>query len=81
MKVKVFSMEGCSGCVVVKNTLNQKGIPFEEIDIFEREDLASQYRVRTLPTTVVVGADGTEHIITGSATPAIQSIILHALEV
>jgi glutaredoxin len=53
MQVKVFSMEGCAGCVVVKNMLGSMGVPFEECDAFGED--AIQYQVRTLPTTFVNG--------------------------
>lgn len=77
MSVKVFGMEDCSGCTTVKNTLTARGIEFEPIDIFENEGLASKYRVRTLPTTVVVDGDGVEHIFPGATKQVIDSILLH----
>lgn len=75
--VKVFGMADCAGCTTVKNTLDARGVAYSVVDIFENEQLASQYRVRTLPTTLVVDADGVEHIFVGAAKPTIDSILLH----
>lgn len=76
--VKVFGMADCSGCTTVKNTLDAKGVAYSVVDIFENEELASQYRVRTLPTTVVVDKEGVEHIFPGATKQVIDSILLHA---
>lgn len=44
------------------------GFRVEQVDAIERRDLADKYRVYTVPTTVVVGADGgTRHVNYGFA--------------
>lgn len=75
MKVQVFSMEGCGGCEVVKKSLHASNIDFEVVDIFENEELANKYQVRTLPTTVIHPID--KHVavtVTGSRPQDIQKI-------
>lgn len=53
MKVQVVSMEGCSGCEVVKKSLEMSNIPYEVVDFFQNEELVNKYHVRTLPTTIL----------------------------
>lgn len=79
MSVKVFGMENCAGCLVVKNLLEFKGVGFEYIDIMNTENMAEAQKrgIRSVPTTYIT-VDGVEHVFTGSGKPVLDSILLHA---
>lgn len=40
VNIVVWSKKGCSYCEEVKNYLNEKGFPFQNIDVSEKEKLA-----------------------------------------
>lgn len=78
VEIKVFSMENCSGCVTVKNMLQQNGQSYSEYDVMDVEnmELAQSFGVRSVPTTVLSIA-GTEHVFTGASKPVLDSIKLY----
>lgn len=54
IELLVFSAPWCSGCKVLKKSLEENNIPYTEINVdeVEGEELVAQYKVRALPTTV-----------------------------
>lgn len=57
--VKLYTWSDCPFCVRAKNLLNQKGIPFEEINLDgkdkELSELRAQTGYRTIPQIFVNG--------------------------
>lgn len=53
MKVKVYTRTHCSYCVMAKNLLTARNIPFEEIDLTDQQELrdkiARPHHWHTLP--------------------------------
>lgn len=74
-KLKVFSASWCTNCKPYKLYLKNLGIEFEEIDVESEEGakLATQFSVRSLPTSIVEGADG-ETVFMGVGTGAIDRV-------
>lgn len=53
--VKVYSKDNCGSCMITKNFLKMKGIPFIDIDITKDKDATSYIAslgYRTLPVVV-----------------------------
>lgn len=51
---KVITSENCSRCFIVKNTLNQKNIQFEEVGISspEGKELIEKYNIMASGTVI-----------------------------
>lgn len=68
-----FSTPSCTRCRVARTVLEgvagTAGIPFDQIDLHDRPDVAARYGIRTVPTIVVAGAGG-ELIRVWTALPA-----------
>lgn len=56
-KVLVFSASWCTNCNAQKQRLEQAGIGFEVIDVDTQMQKAREFKVRSLPTTVVIDGD------------------------
>lgn len=56
VEILVFSAPWCAACKTLKNKLQMKGVVYEEIDVDdpENESLVVAYKVRSLPTTIVL---------------------------
>ena len=60
-KILKFSMESCQPCKMLAKTMASLdlGIPVEEVDIDQNDQLASEYKIRGVPTLVLI-RDGKE---------------------
>ncbi len=56
MKALLFTSTNCKACPAMKQNLAKAGIPYDEMNVDVRENwaIAGLYRVRALPTLVVV---------------------------
>ena len=64
MKVLKFYATWCEPCKMLTRIMEQAkdkiNIPVQEVNIEEEMELAQKYRVRSVPTMVIVAEDGTE---------------------
>ena len=49
-----FEKNDCTPCNQVSDFLDRKGIDYEKINPFDKPELAIQYKVRTVPTVIVL---------------------------
>lgn len=56
-KIIKFEKTDCNPCVMVSQYLNSKATPFDAINPFDHPELAIKYRVRSVPTTILVKDD------------------------
>lgn len=52
--ILVFSAQWCSECDPYKQMLRQNGIEITEIDIENDTEIAMQYGIKSLPTTIIL---------------------------
>jgi len=56
-KIKIYSSPTCPYCYTVKDYLTQKGIEFEEIDLFEqpekRKEMEEISKQKNIPVTII----------------------------
>lgn len=57
-KIIKFEKEDCTPCVMVSRFLQSADTPFEAINPFNQPELAVRYKVRTVPTTILLGEEG-----------------------
>lgn len=49
-----FEKNDCAPCNQVSDFLDRKGIDYEKVNPFDKPELAIQYKVRTVPTVIVL---------------------------
>lgn len=54
MRLLKFSASWCGPCKVLEHTLEKLGIEHETIDIEENEKIAADYKIRSVPTLVLL---------------------------
>lgn len=63
-RILKFEKNDCAPCDQVSNFLDTKGIVYEKINPFDNPDMAVKYKVRTVPTVIVLDNDAeTKRII------------------
>ena len=59
--IKVYSKPNCIKCELVKRYLNDKGVEFEEIDVFENAEALQMLRDKGYSEMPVVDINGERH--------------------
>lgn len=59
--IKVYSKQNCVRCEMVKRYLNDKGVKFEEIDVFKDAEALAMLRDKGFSQMPVVSIDGEFH--------------------
>ncbi|GGC34922.1 hypothetical protein GCM10011386_28820 [Parapedobacter defluvii] len=54
LRILKFQTDSCATCATVAGALDNYGIPYRDINPFDHPDLAAQYRVRSVPTVIVI---------------------------
>lgn len=49
-----FEKQDCAPCKQVSEFLNRKGVSYETINAFDEPEVAAKYRVRSLPTVIIL---------------------------
>lgn len=71
-----FEKNDCAPCAQVSAYLDQKGIKYESINPFDQPDLAAKFKVRTVPTVIVLENDEIQHRIIGFKPEELGAIAL-----
>jgi SPBc2 prophage-derived thioredoxin-like protein yosR len=56
-KLIKFEKADCNPCVMVSDLLDKSGVEYEKINPFNNPELAMKYKVRTVPTTILLDQD------------------------
>lgn len=56
-KIVKFEKKDCNPCVMVSNFLDGNGIEYQKINPFDQPQLAMKYKVRTVPTVILLDED------------------------
>lgn len=56
-KIIKFEKDDCNPCVQVSNYLISKNIEFEVINPFDSPEIAVKYRIRSVPTTLLIDSE------------------------
>lgn len=52
-----FEKDDCAPCAQVSAYLDGKGIHYETVNPFDQPDLAARFKIRTVPTVIVLKDD------------------------
>ena len=53
-KLIKFEKNDCNPCAMVSELLEKNGISYERINAFDNPEMAMKFRVRTVPTVILV---------------------------
>ena len=56
-KLIKFEKADCNPCVMVSDLLDKSGVEYEKVNPFNNPELAMKYKVRTVPTTILLDQD------------------------
>lgn len=59
MKIIKFEKEDCNPCAMVSELLDKNGVEYEKVNPFNNPEMAVQFKVRSVPTTILMD-DNTE---------------------
>lgn len=60
-----FEKNDCAPCAQVSAYLDNKGISYETVNPFDEPELAVKFKVRTVPTLIVLENDEVVHRVIG----------------
>jgi len=69
-----FEKNDCAPCAQVSAFLDNKGLSYETINPFDEPELAVRFKVRTVPTVIVLENDEIKHRIIGFKPEELASI-------
>ena len=53
-KIIKFEKDNCNPCAMVSDLLDKSGVTYEKINPFNNPEMAMKYKVRTVPTTILL---------------------------
>ena len=56
-KILKFEKNDCNPCALVSDLLDKKGVQYEKVNPFNNPELAMKYKVRSVPTVILVEQD------------------------
>lgn len=56
-KIIKFEKNNCNPCAMVSEFLDRKGVEYERINAFDNPEMAMKFRVRTVPTVILMEND------------------------
>jgi len=57
-EIKIYSTPTCTKCKILKEKLQSKNINFEEINLFQHEDLIDEFSKKGIMTVPIVEVNG-----------------------
>lgn len=64
-KIIKFEKENCNPCVMVSEYFNKLSICFDAVNPFNQPEMAMKYRIRSVPTTLLLEDDRELMRVTG----------------
>lgn len=67
MKQKILlTADWCGPCHMLKNKINAQNLTVETMEMQDNMDIVGKYKIRSVPTLLVIEEDGTFYTATGS---------------
>ncbi len=74
-KLIKFEKADCNPCMMVSDLLDKSGVEYEKINPFNNPELAMKYKVRTVPTTILIDHEEEVKRTTGFKPDELKEII------
>ena len=71
-----FEKNDCAPCAQVSSYLDSKGVSYETINPFDEPELAVNFKVRTVPTVLVLEEEEIKHRVIGFKPEELDQIAL-----
>lgn len=55
MKILLLAKANCAPCANLAQWLDSQSISYDKVDVFDRPELAGQYKIRSVPTLLMFG--------------------------
>lgn len=56
-KIIKFEKDDCNPCAMVSQVLDKSGVKYEKINPFNNPEIAMKYKVRSVPTTILIAGE------------------------
>ena len=56
-RITKFEKNDCNPCAMVSEFLDRKGVEYERINAFDNPEMAMKFKVRTVPTVILMEND------------------------
>lgn len=70
-----FSRPGCVPCQMVGNFLNDKGVKYTEVNVYEDPETANRYGIQSVPVVVLLNDENVEEMIFGYNPDEIEELL------
>jgi thioredoxin 1 len=60
LKIIKFEKDNCPSCQLVSNYLDNKGVEYEKVNVFDRPEQAMTYEIMGVPVTILLDDNGNE---------------------
>jgi thioredoxin 1 len=70
-----FSRPACVPCQMVGNFLNDKGVTYQEVNVYEDAETANKYNIQSVPVLVLVNGDDVEEMVFGYKPDEIEQLL------
>lgn len=70
-----FEKNDCAPCDQVSNFLDSRGITYEKVNPFDKPELAIRFKVRTVPTVIVLNNEEEQGRVIGFKPEELQAIV------
>lgn len=76
MNLLLLSQPSCNPCKSVKGFLQERSVNYQEFNVQEQPEKASQYNIMSVPVTILLNSDGNEVARSTGFNPAqLESLI------
>jgi thioredoxin 1 len=70
-----FSRPGCVPCSYVTNFLNDQGVQYKEINVYEDTDTANKFNIQSVPVVVLLDDENVEEMVFGYDVDQLNQLI------
>ena len=70
-----FEKDDCNPCAMVSDLLYKSGVEYEKINPFDNPEMAMKYKIRTVPTTILLESEQEVKRTTGFNPEELKEII------
>lgn len=70
-----FSRPSCVPCQMVENFLNDKGVKYTEVNVYEDAETANKFNIQSVPVVVLLDGENVEEMIFGYQPDQIEQLI------